>query len=242
MESLRSSKVRYGYNSVKLQLQKDRMEMDSTNIDLFPATLVTNKQMPVQHFQPTNQHQHRNLNALGDELAPGDRSPQMPNCSVNTLHDQSTRKKVFPLTKVTISNQSSMYIYNSDPFYTRNKSYTKAERANFTSETLSEVVRIKQLIMSLPGASAKDSFKYLLKNNILSLEEMVGIEQLVLCKSMSKLLKERQDHARAVLAEQGRQRMNKTVQGDPTEKIGELSCKWSIRSAKKARIRGAMAA
>mmetsp|Transcript_550 Transcript_550/g.1173 ORF Transcript_550/g.1173 Transcript_550/m.1173 type:complete len:241 (+) Transcript_550:98-820(+) len=240
MESLRSSKVRYGYNSVKLQLQKDRMEMDSTNIDLFPATLVTNKQMPVQHFQPTNQH--RNVYTQGDECALYERSTQTPICSTNTLHEQGIRKKVFPPKQVTISDQSRMYIYNSDPFYTRKKSYTKAERTNFTSETLSEVVRIKRLIMSTPGASTTDSFKYLLKNNIISLEEMVGIEHLILCRSMPKLLKERQDHVRAVLMEQERQRVKRTVQEDPTETLREFSWTRSIRSAKKARIRAAMAA
>eukprot|EP00580_Thalassiosira_gravida_P019102 CAMPEP_0201676978 /NCGR_PEP_ID=MMETSP0494-20130426/43093_1 /ASSEMBLY_ACC=CAM_ASM_000839 /TAXON_ID=420259 /ORGANISM="Thalassiosira gravida, Strain GMp14c1" /LENGTH=238 /DNA_ID=CAMNT_0048159821 /DNA_START=60 /DNA_END=776 /DNA_ORIENTATION=+ len=237
MESLLNNTI--GYKSDRLQNQNDPMDMDSTNLDLFPATFATNKRAPVQHFQPTNQH--RNRNAQGDEFALADWSTQLPNCSANTPHEQSIRKKVFPPKEVTISEQSSMYIYNSDPFYTRNKSYTKTERANFTSETLSEVIRIKQLIISIPGASAKDSFKYLLKNNIISLEEMVGIEHLVICRSMSKLLKERRDHVRAVLVEQERQRMKRTVKDDPAEKLGEFSRTRSIMSAQKARIRATMA-
>ena len=137
-----------------------------------------------------------------------------------------------------------MHIYCPDPHYRRNKSYTKQDRKSFGSEAFSEAIRIKRLVLSTPGASTKDSFKYLLKHDIVSLEEIVGIEHLVLGKSASKLLKERQDHSRAVLMEQDRQCMQEKAKEhiDPMKKLGEFSASRSLESAKRARIRAAMAA
>mmetsp|Transcript_14252 Transcript_14252/g.25050 ORF Transcript_14252/g.25050 Transcript_14252/m.25050 type:complete len:253 (-) Transcript_14252:56-814(-) len=252
MNMERPSNSTIGYNGGELHEQwhnrgctekEDPMEIDSTDIDVSPASLMPNTRKSVQnlparcYFEPTSHHHNRNTQV--DELL-DDQVQRMSCSSVNTQDLQSLCKKL-QQKKVTFSERSSLYIYDHDPLYGRYKSYTKAERENFGSEVLSEAIRIKRLVLTSPGASTKDSFNYLLKNNIISLEEIVGLEHLVLSKSTSKLSKERKDHAKAVLMEQGRQ-LVKNMQDGRTEKLGEFSASSSFKAAKLARIRAAMAA
>jgi len=170
----------------------------------------------------------------------------MSRCSVNALDWQNLSKKLHP--RVTFSESSTMHIYDPDPLYARTKSYTKEDRKSFGTDTMLEAVRIKRLVLSTPGDTA-DSFKYLFKNSILSLEEMVGIEQLILRKSVSKMVRERQDHTTSVLREQRRIEMMQAPKKlmmqedhDSTRKLGDFSASISNKSSKRARIRAAMAA
>ena len=166
--------------------------------------------------------------------------------------------------RVSFSEKSSMQVYLPDPLYIRNKSYTKEERQRFGTATLSEAIRIKKLLLSTPGSSMKSSFKYLLKNNLISYEEIVGIEHLVLGNSASKIVKVRKEHARAVLLEQHRMKTKKMMDEDDSNakmqddeagmkydmkkmhiienKLGEVAASRSSKSVKRARIRAAMAA
>lgn len=198
----------------------------------------------MRKFEPI--HHSADLNAKGDELLK-DWPRRMSCCSINTQDWKILCKQIHP--RVTFSESSSMQIYQPDPLYAETKSYTREDRKSFGKDTMMEAIRIKRLVMSTPGAT-KDSFKYLLKNNIISLEEMVGIEHLVLRKSPSKILKERRGHARAVLMEQTRieKMQEESVQKlkmqdyDTTQKLGDFSASMSIKSTKSARIRAAMAA
>lgn len=148
----------------------------------------------------------------------------------------------------------------------KTKSYSKEERKQFGRDALSEAIRIKKLVLraSRPSSSTKDVFKFLLKNNVIGLEEIVGIEHLVLGKSASKLLKERKDHARAVLLEQDRmeqmsrverqlmqqqqlqeqkQVSTKKISDDSqVDRLGAYAASRSSKAVKRARIRAAMAA
>lgn len=203
-------------------------------------------QLPISYKQ--QQHQ---LHAQVDELLedwPHQRR-RMSYCdeseSINNEDWQSLYKKLRS-PNVTFSERSSMHIYRPDPHYTKTKSYTKVERKAFGSDALREAIRIKRLVISAESgkASTKDSFKFLLKNNVIRLEEIVGIEHLVLGKSAAKLLKERRDHSRAILREQERQCLQhkKLKHNDPMGKLGEFSVNRTLKSVKRARIRAAMAA
>lgn len=181
-----------------------------------------------------------NVDAQVEELVE-DWSRRMSCCSVDAQDWQHLYKSLQP--RVTFSESSSMHVYHADPLYVRSKSYSKEERKHFSVEALSEAVRIKKLVLSTPGSSTKDSFKFLLKNNVIALEEIVGIEHLVLGKSASKLLKERQDHSKAVVQEQHRMGLMQECQsGKLCDKLGEFSASRSCKSVKRARIRAAMAA
>mmetsp|Transcript_17194 Transcript_17194/g.27931 ORF Transcript_17194/g.27931 Transcript_17194/m.27931 type:complete len:282 (+) Transcript_17194:238-1083(+) len=223
----------------------DPMEIDSADINPYSVSTMPSIPKPAPnlparcHSEPITHHHNVNAQAQVGELLE-DWPRRMSCCSANTDDWQRLYKQLQP--KVTFSERSSMHVYCPDPLYVRNKSYTKTDRKNFGSEALSEAIRIKRLILTTPGASAKDSFKCLLKNNIISLEELLGIEHLVFCKSASKLLKERKGYAREVLTEHRRQRHVEKVQYDHTEKLGEFSASRSAKSVKRARIRAAMAA
>lgn len=231
------------------EIEDDPMDMDST------------PPKPAQGLPPrcsSEPIRHNNLvESQVDELLQDwpRRRMSSSECSVNTQDWHSLYKQLKP--RVTFSERSSMHVYHPDPHYAHSKSYSRQERKSFGSEALSEAIRIKKLVVySTPSdgqhhASTKDSFKYLLKNNIISLEEIVGIEHLVLGNSVSKLLRERKEHARAVLMEQHRmaekirqqeQEQSMKKLNDPYAKLGEFSASRSVKSVKRARIRAAMAA
>jgi len=225
----------------------DPMEMDSSaNIDFSSTLSMLNIPTPVQKLparcypEPIPRRPNPNITQMDGLLKDWPRRTSC--CSVNTQDWQNLYKQLKP--KVKFSERSIMHVYLPDPLYLKNKSYSKSDRKDFSTETLLEAIRIKRLVKATPGTSTKDSFKSLLKNNIISLEEIVGIEHLVLGKSARKLAKERQDHSRAVLMEQRRQHQVETMmqEGDCTRKLGEFSASRTVGSSRRARIRAAMAA
>jgi hypothetical protein len=144
-----------------------------------------------------------------------------------------------PRLRVTISEHSTMLLYHLDEKYSHAKSYSKEDYNFFQRFTLIEAVRIKRLVPSTPsGESAKSSVLDLLKKNVVSIDEVTGIEHLVLRNSPSMVAQERKDHVKAVLSEQRQMGRSKR----DTDKLAAFSASSSLRSSKYARIRGAMAA
>ena len=173
----------------------------------------------------------------------------MSDCLANSQDWLSMHKTLRQ--RVTISERSTMQLYHLDSAYAQIKSYSKDDCQRFSMDSLMEAVRIKNLVVSSTpiGASAKESFKNLLKNDVILPEEIRGIEHLLLYKSRSKLLQERRDHARAVLLMQHRMETSARdpvkqgkVQGDIVEALASFSASRSSRSAKQARIRASRAA
>jgi hypothetical protein len=150
--------------------------------------------------------------------------------------------------RVTMSERSSMQFYDLDPMYA--KSYSKEDCKRFSKESMLEAIRIKKLLLSWtpPGASTKETLKYLIENDIIPSEEIRGIEHLVLCKSSAQLLQVRQDHINAVLSMQHRMVLasdpakQAKMECDRAEKLASFSASRSSRSAKYARIRASRAA
>ena len=142
----------------------------------------------------------------------------------------------YPPRVVTFSKLSSVQIYHRNPMDMRELSYTKDERKQFCTEAVAECLRIRQLLHSTPGGFNKDSFKCLIKNNVISLEDIVGIDHMVLGKSAS-LIKERQELIRSVVSAQYDIAMKG---GDSTEKLAEFCASQSSRAVKRARVRAAL--
>jgi hypothetical protein len=138
--------------------------------------------------------------------------------------------------QVTFSKLSSVQIYPHDPAVMRDMSYTKRERKSFCNEAVAECLRIRQLLHSTPGGFNKESFKCLIKNNVVSMEEIVGIDHMVLGKSAS-LIKERQEHVRSVVSAQYDISM---TGGDSVEKLAAFCASRSSRAVKRARVRAAL--
>lgn len=216
----------------------------TSNNSIMPSIPKPAQKLPPRCSSEPIDHRLTNIDAQVDALLE-DWPRRTSDSDINT-QDWTSLYKQLEHPRVTFSETSSMHVYHADPHYVRNKAYSRAERKSFSTEAMREAIRIKRLVLATPGDSTRDSFKYLLKNDIICLEEIVGIEHLVLGKSASKLLRERQDHAKAILMEQCRQRVVKDdaskVQDDTTKKLGEFSASRSCKSVKRARIRAAMAA
>ena len=172
---------------------------------------------------------------------------RMSECSAITRVCRRKRKILQP--RVTISVSSSMQLYHLDHIYAQTKSYTKEDCQGFSRESMMEAVRIKKLVLSSTPLDARERFKHLLKTDVISCEETRGIERLILCKSASKFMQERRDHARAVVSLQHRLKMLASdninlanMQVDLAETLATFSASRSSRSKKAARIRASMTA
>ncbi len=197
--------------------------------------------------QPEPLH-HSAPRAMSDELLE-DWPRCMSDCLANSQDWLSMHKTLRQ--RVTISERSTMQLYHLDQIYAQTKSYSKDDCQRFSRDSLMEAVKIKNLVVSSTpiGASTKESFKNLLKNDVLLPEEIRGIEHLLLYKSASMVLQDRRDHARAVLLMQHRMETlakdpvkQGKVQGDIAEALASFSASRSSRSVKHARIRASMAA
>lgn len=68
-------------------------------------------------------------------------------------------------------------MYHDDPDYSRNKSYDASDKIQFKKERVSDVRRIKLLMMLAPGSSGQSQLKYLLVNKKIAIEEYIGISR-----------------------------------------------------------------
>ena len=167
-------------------------------------------------------------------------------CNEKKKNQRSSKKNA---KVVTFSAMSDMFTYPPDDInYRRNeKAYSKADRKAFHSEACGEAMGIRRTILNnsssathhqpsdaLANISSRsssmedESLLHLLKNNILCIEEMIGIEQMIFSSSSStsdnnnngsnnrtttwSILKERREHVRAILAEQ--RRLRKEAKGN----------------------------
>jgi hypothetical protein len=213
------------------------MEIDSIPIDF--AHYIAHSGSTLHHQNDMNSHHHLH----GKIMTPTSRNELLEDwpsritgdCWSIDANDQSNHW-VRARPQVTFSKLSSVQIYPHDPAVMRDMSYTKDERKSFCNEAVAECLRIRQLLHSTPGGFNKDSFKCLIKNNVVSMEEIVGIDHMVLGKSAS-LIKERQEHIRSVVSAQYDIFM---TGGDSVEKLAAFCASRSSRAVKRARVRAAL--
>jgi len=156
-------------------------------------------------------------------------------CWLVDANDQGSvpRRHRQPRRVVTFSKLSSVQIYPHNPMDMRELTYTKEERKKFCADAVAECLRIRKLLHSTPGGFNKDSFKCLIKNNIVALEDIVGIDHMVLGKSAS-LIKERQELIRSVVSAQF------DIDMSDVEKLAAFCASKSSRAVKRARVRAAL--
>jgi hypothetical protein len=132
--------------------------------------------------------------------------------------------------------------------YAHTKSYWRDDCKRFSRESQTEAARIKKLVHSFTssGMSTEEFFKYLIKHDAILLEEIRGIEHLILCKLASKFVEGRRDHTRSVLAVQHRMETlasdQMKIQDDLVEILAQFSASRSSRSSRDARTRATRAA
>ena len=145
-----------------------------------------------------------------------------------------------PRPRVSFSDKSSLNIYKNyrDELHRSNIAYSLQDRDLFNREATQEADRIKALIRNAPQKSRVDSVKYLLKNKIVSKEELVGIEHLALEKSNKSEI--RKSHSIAVLKKQQEQQRQNLPLQDPTIALSKFARKISLESRNIARARAAL--
>jgi len=189
---------------------------------------------------------HHSAPRAGSDALLEDWTRRMSDCLANSQDWLSTHKIRQP--RVTFSESSSMQLYHLDQLYAQTKSYSKDDCQRFSRDSQMEAVRIKNLVVSSTpiGASTKESFKNLLKNDAILPEEIRGIEHLLLYKSASTFLHGRRDHARSVLTVLHQMetlvRDQMMIHDDFVETLARFSASRSSRSAMDARTRASMAA
>ena len=115
---------------------------------------------------------HHNAPRAGSDELLEDWPRSMSDCSSNSQDWLSMHKTLRQ--RVTISERSTMQLYHLDPAYAQTKSYSKDDCQRFSRDSLMEAVRIKNLVVSSTpiGASAKESFRNLLMNDVILPEEI----------------------------------------------------------------------
>ena len=148
--------------------------------------------------------------------------------------------------RVSFSEMSTLNIYDNyrGGLHRRNMAYSSQDQDTFQTEATQEADHIKVLIITAPQQSRADSVKHLLKNNIVSREELVGIEHMALEDSNRSDIRKR--HSMAVLRKQQEQRQQQH-QGygyvslrDPAIALGKFARKNSLESRNRARARAAL--
>jgi hypothetical protein len=150
---------------------------------------------------------------------------------------------------VSFSTMSKVHLYKKDNLYSRNVAFSKEDFVEFSARALYDADRIRRLIITVPPPSASfaGSIKYLLRNNIITQEELIGIEAMILY-GPSRVFKVRRKHWKAVLKRQKEQRLEfqqqqqqqLTLQDDPSVALGKFARKNSDESRRRARARAAV--
>lgn len=143
-----------------------------------------------------------------------------------------------PMKRVTFSTYSSARYFKCDSSYRANMSHSSADCKRLRAEVAREGLRIQRLVSSCPHTKTGNVIHHLVGLNVLSMDELVGIEHLVSKDASARLLHERRAHAATVLrAQQEMQQCRDTM----FDELARIAASSSSRSIQKARLRAALA-
>lgn len=151
-----------------------------------------------------------------------------------TRREEQRRKKK----SVRFADSAFLHLFDKDTKSAKRLSYSKSDRKDFTRFTLMEAVRIKKLLESIPEESRGSVLEQLEMCNV-EVEEVIGIELLVLEKSQKKIVKRRRILVQLTMLEQEKQRA--AGHNDPNV-LAETSIYISEKSILQARRRAQFAA
>ena len=115
--------------------------------------------------------------------------------------------------------------------------YSSADRKAFQDEAVREGRRIQHLI-SLHSGQTGRAIYHLMKFDLLSKEDLLGIENLISKDAANKALKQRHDHVALVLRVQKEMRERNQESAD---KLAQFIIHSSSNSVQIARLRAALA-
>lgn len=141
--------------------------------------------------------------------------------------------------QVSFSEYSNRRCYKIDSSYEATKSYSSADWDVFRKHAIREGMRIEHLVSSCPLRNGPAMY-FLVKNNLLTCEDLLGIEGLVGKDRVAHHSRERRAHRDLILRTQKEMReMNKNTVN--AEKLAGVSIMMSSRSVEKARLRAILA-
>jgi len=195
---------------------------------------------------PSKEQQMMHCNNLPQEESPAARRESLledwPRRASSTEADQDVDSSKSQ-SGVNFSEFSTLRVYDDlDYLYLKKKAYSQEDRKIFGAQAMIEADRINNLIISSPPVSVKESVKYLLKNNIITREELVGMDQLILHRR-ARVLQVRREHMAAVLRkqnEQQRRRQQPHLEGDALIALGKFAEQSSLKSTHSAIARATL--
>ncbi|KAL7474703.1 hypothetical protein ACHAW6_000663 [Cyclotella cf. meneghiniana] len=144
--------------------------------------------------------------------------------------------------KVTISEHSQLRLFNARIAASQGW-YSSKDREVFQAEAVCEAFRIRELmaVASEGGNKRGKATLYLIQRNLLSPEEMLGIEDLINSVSSARRASNvRRLHTALVLRKQ--EELQKMGESNISNKLAELASYGSSKHAERARLRAALAA
>ncbi|KAL7487519.1 hypothetical protein ACHAW6_013118 [Cyclotella cf. meneghiniana] len=141
--------------------------------------------------------------------------------------------------KVSFSKYSACRVYKTDPYYEDNKSYTSADQKMFQKDAAYDASRIKHLVTSCSVPTGL-ALRQLMKQGLLSRQEILGIEHLVSINAKN-VLRVRRAYIDLVLGAQKRMRLKNEKTVDD-EMLAAVAVAKSAGMIEKARLRAALAA
>ncbi len=136
-----------------------------------------------------------------------------------------------------------LHVYQDDDLYCKNKAYSRQDRQIFEAQAMIEANRIKYLIYTSPPASVKESVKYVFQNDIVTRDEIVGIERLIIGTRRRFVSQVRRDHMMAVLwkQEELRRLQQHQVEEDSLIALSKFAEQSSLKSTHSAIVRATLA-
>ena len=194
--------------------------------------LIQNRQSPAAQHGQLLEDWPNNRSSSSMEADHGDAQDDQDSKSVNSRG-------------VNFSEHSMLHLYQRDDEYLKNLAYTKDDRDEFGAQATLEASRIKDLITMAPPDSVKDSIKYLLQNGIITRDELVGIDHLILGKHV-KIIQKRREHSAAVLWKQYEQKQEQQLKHDNEADhsmivvLGRFAEQSSLKSTRSAIARATL--
>jgi hypothetical protein len=200
--------------------------------------MCKNAEYPPHEFQPgvastvadASLDDHAAYQARGHDLL-----EDWPRCDFSSRSRNASKN-------VTISETSKLRFYNVHKTVSQ-EWYSSKDRQVFQAEAVCEAFRIRELIAvaSEGGNTRGKATMYLVERNLLSPEEMLGIEDLITgVASARHAFKERRLHTALVLTKQ--RELREKNERNIANKLAEVATSRSLKNVERARLRAALAA
>ncbi|KAL7516570.1 hypothetical protein ACHAWX_001571 [Stephanocyclus meneghinianus] len=200
--------------------------------------ICKNVECPSHEFQPRLASTVEDA-SLGDQVAykaqGHDLLEDWPRCDSSSRSRKASKN-------VTISQTSKLRFYNVHKAE-RQEWYSSKDREVFQAKALYEAFRIRELIAvaSEGGNTRGKATMYLVERNLLSPEEMLGIEDLITSVASARhAFSERRLHTALILKKQRELREKNEL--NISIKLAEMATSRSSKNVERARLRAALAA